>query len=106
MPLPSAPKGVGENVKRPIVLGLLITLLLLGSPMAPATPAHADSDPVLLILPGGLCLLIEGDPDTPDGTESGNYVVQDDSGDVVEVDHNWLLQFLFDTFGTWFELTK
>ena len=92
---------------RYIAAGLLVTLLLVGSPMVPPAPVYADSTPVFVLLPNGAILVLEGDPDTPDGTDSGpNYVVYNENGDQIQVDHNWLTDLLFTTFGTLFGLTK
>jgi hypothetical protein len=76
--------------------------------MVPPSPAHADSAPIVLLLPDGSILVVgEGDPDTPDGTIPGsNYVVYNENGDQIEVDHNWLTEFVFTTYGSLIELIK
>ena len=94
---------------RLLTAGLLVALFVLGSPLAPPPPAHADSAPVLfLVTPWGVVVVTEGDPDTPDFTDGGgrHYTVRDASGNEIDVDANWLSEFLFNALGNLFDLTK
>ena len=99
-------KGVVKIVKRHLAAGLLVALLISGSPAAPPPPVQAESVPVVVYIPPYIVLITEGDPDTPDGTCQGpNYVAYGEGGSQIEVDHNWLTEFLFNALGNWFDLT-
>ena len=103
----SALKGVVKIVNRHLAAGILVAVLLLGTPAAPPPPVHAESaEVVVLITPFGIVVITEGDPDVPDGTDQGpNYSVFAEDGTQIEVDHNWLSEYLFKTLGTWFDLS-
>lgn len=94
-------------VNRHLAAGILVAVLLLGTPAAPPPPAHAESaEVVVLITPFGVVVITEGDPDVPDGTYQGqNYTVYAEDGTQVEVDRNWLTEYLYKTLGTWFDLS-
>lgn len=95
------------NVNRYLAVGTLLALLILGSPAAPPPPAQAESAPVVVLIPPyGVVVIIEGDPDIPDGADQGpNYTVYRDDGTQTSVDSNWLTDYLFKTLGILFDLS-
>ncbi len=94
-------------MNRHLAAGILVAILLVGSPAAPPPHVHAESaDVVVLVTPFGIVVITEGDPDVPDGTDRGpNYAVYADDGTQIEVDQNWLTEYLFKALGTWFDLS-
>lgn len=87
------------------VLASLLALTLLIFAVAPPVfvPNARANDWRLDLNTLNLCVIGEGDPDTPDLTGM-NYKVMDREGNVVDVDQAWLLQVLMATFGNWFAL--
>ena len=86
----------------PAAVLIILLLLLAVTPVWLATDAAADTwrfDLSSL----NLCVMGEGDPDTPDLTGTG-YKVYDKEGKLVEVDQAWLIQVLMAGFGNWFDL--
>jgi hypothetical protein len=82
---------------------LASTILAIGITSPSLVPDARASDWQFDLSAWNICVIGEGDPDTPDlrGTK---YQVLDREGNVVQVDQAWLLSVLVATFGNWFDL--